>query len=78
MHAQNFGALWNLPPDDSFAHYYLGRVQLDAKLYAEAFQELERSGVPRPADAEFLHPGSYGIPRTRPARRRAQDGPTVS
>ena len=43
-----------LAPDDSFARYYLGRVQLDAKLYAEAFRELERSGVPWPGDAEFL------------------------
>ncbi len=43
-----------LAPDDSFARYYLGRVQLDAKLYAEAFRELERSGVPWPSDAEFL------------------------
>ncbi len=43
-----------LAPDDSFARYYLGRVQLDANLYAEAFRELERSGVPWPSDAEFL------------------------
>ena len=40
----------DLAPDDSFAHYYLGRVQLDAKLYESAFQELDRSSVPQPSD----------------------------
>jgi superkiller protein 3 len=43
-----------LAPDDSFAHYYLGRVQLDAKLYESAFQELDRSGLAWPADVQFL------------------------
>jgi tetratricopeptide (TPR) repeat protein len=43
-----------LAPDDAFAHYYLGRVQLDANHYAEAFAELERSCVPWPTDADFL------------------------
>jgi tetratricopeptide (TPR) repeat protein len=43
-----------LAPDDSFAHYYLGRVQLDASLYESAFQELDRSGVAWPADPQFL------------------------
>jgi tetratricopeptide (TPR) repeat protein len=43
-----------LAPDDSFARYYLGRVQLDAKLYESAFQELERSGLSWPADVPFL------------------------
>ncbi len=63
-----------LAPDDSFAHYYLGRVQLDAKLYAEAFQELERSGVPRPADAEFLIQAATGyreLGRQEDARKTA-------
>lgn len=43
-----------LAPDDSFAHYYLGRVQLDAKLYESAFQELDRPGLAWPADVPFL------------------------
>ncbi|HXF12657.1 MAG TPA: tetratricopeptide repeat protein [Terriglobales bacterium] len=44
----------DLAPDDNFAHYYLGRVQLDAKLYESAFQELDRSGVSWPSDPGFL------------------------
>lgn len=43
-----------LAPTDSFAHYYLGRVHLDAGLYDSAFQELDRSGIAWAADAEFL------------------------
>src|SRR5260370_2279856 len=43
-----------LSPDDSFAHYYLGRVELDARQYEEAFHELEVSGKPLPAEASFL------------------------
>jgi tetratricopeptide (TPR) repeat protein len=50
----------NLAPDDSFAHYYLGRVQLDAKIYENAFQELERSGVSWPTDVEFLIEAANG------------------
>jgi len=49
-----------LSPDDSFAHYYLGRVQLDAQLYALAFEELERSHVPWPTDPEFLIQAATG------------------
>lgn len=43
-----------LSPKDSFAHYYLGRVQLDGQVYAEAFRELELSDVPWPAEPGFL------------------------
>jgi superkiller protein 3 len=43
-----------LSPDDSFAHYYLGRVELDAQRYEQAFFELELSRQPLPSDAEFL------------------------
>jgi tetratricopeptide (TPR) repeat protein len=43
-----------LSPDDAFAHYYLGRVQLDAQHYEQAFLELKRSGVEWPSDPEFL------------------------
>ena len=44
----------DLDPQDSFAHYYLGRVLLDSKDYAEALSELNRSSVPWPDDTDFL------------------------
>jgi tetratricopeptide (TPR) repeat protein len=50
----------DLAPDDTFAHYYLGRVQLDAKLYQSAFQELDRSGVSWPSDVRFLIEAANG------------------
>jgi tetratricopeptide (TPR) repeat protein len=43
-----------LSPDDSFCHYYLGRVQLDSQQYAEAFRELRLSGLQLPEDPAFL------------------------
>lgn len=43
-----------LVPDDSYAHYYLGRVLLDSKDYAGALAELDRTSVPWPSDADFL------------------------
>jgi Flp pilus assembly protein TadD len=43
-----------LSPDDVFAHYYLGRVELDAQRYEQAFRELDRSRQPYPADARLL------------------------
>jgi tetratricopeptide (TPR) repeat protein len=49
-----------LAPDDSFAHYYLGRVQLDAGLYESAFQELDRSRSTWPADPQFLIEAATG------------------
>lgn len=49
-----------LAPNDSFAHYYLGRVQLDAGLYESAFQELDRSGIAWPADPQFLIEAANG------------------
>lgn len=42
-----------LSSTDSFAHYYLGRVELDERHYAPAIKELETSHVPLPADADF-------------------------
>jgi Flp pilus assembly protein TadD len=42
-----------LSSGDSFAHYYLGRVLLDARDYAGAVQELETSQVPLPEDTDF-------------------------
>jgi len=49
-----------LSPDDSFAHYYLGRVELDAQSYEQAFLELELSRQPLPADAGFLIQAATG------------------
>jgi len=43
-----------LSPDDSFAHYYLGRVGLDARQYEQAFHELELSHQPLPAEPGLL------------------------
>jgi Flp pilus assembly protein TadD len=42
-----------LSSSDSFAHYYLGRVQLETQHYSQAIQELEISRVPLPADEDF-------------------------
>jgi tetratricopeptide (TPR) repeat protein len=42
-----------LSPEDGFAHYYLGRVELQANRYVLAFHELEISGIPPPSDADF-------------------------
>jgi tetratricopeptide (TPR) repeat protein len=43
-----------LSPDDLFAHYYLGRVELDAQRYEKAFHEFDLSRQPFPADAGLL------------------------
>jgi len=48
------GRAVELSPDDSFAHYYLGRVELDAQQFERAFHELELSGQPLPAEPDFL------------------------
>ena len=45
---------------DAFAHYYLGRVQLDGQFYAEAFRELELSDVQWPAEPGFLIEAAEG------------------
>jgi tetratricopeptide (TPR) repeat protein len=42
-----------LVPADAFAHYYLGRVDLDLQLYPVAIQELNTPGAPTPPDAAF-------------------------
>jgi tetratricopeptide (TPR) repeat protein len=49
-----------LSPDDPYAHYYLGRVELDAQRYEQAFQELETSRQPLPADPGFLIQAATG------------------
>jgi tetratricopeptide (TPR) repeat protein len=61
-----------LSPEDSFAHYYLGRVHLDAEHYPQAFDELARSHVPWPEDPVFLievATGYAAIGRTDDAQR---------
>ena len=61
-----------LSPKDSFAHYYLGRVQLDGRFYAEAFRELELSDVPWPGEPGFLIEAAEGylaLGRQEDARR---------
>lgn len=49
-----------LSPDDSFAHYYLSRVELDEQRYEQAFHELELSRQPFPADSGFLLQATTG------------------
>jgi len=61
-----------LLPSDSFAHYYLGRVQLEAQHYLEAVQELEISRVPLPMEAGFsiqLATGYIALGRREDARK---------
>ena len=61
-----------LAPDDSFAHYYLGRVQLDAALYESAFHELDRSGVGWPGFLNSLSKPQMAISRLGGRRRPAR------
>ena len=49
-----------LKPDDSFAHFYLGRVELDARQYERAFRELRQSGLDLPADPGFVLAAATG------------------
>ncbi len=61
-----------LSPGDSFAHYYLGRVLLEAQRYLQAIQELEISRVPLPADARFsiqVTAGYIALGRREDARK---------
>jgi tetratricopeptide (TPR) repeat protein len=50
----------SLSPGDLFAHYYLGRVELDAEQYEPAFHELDISRQQLPADAAFLIQATTG------------------
>jgi len=70
-----------LSPTDSFAHYYLGRVQLDRQVYSEAFRELELSDVPWPAEPGFLVQAAAGyvaLGRQDEARKRLHQLVTLS
>jgi tetratricopeptide (TPR) repeat protein len=64
-----------LSPKDSFAHYYLGRVQLDGQFYADAFRELQLSDVPWPREPSFLIQAAEGylaLGRQEEARKTLQ------
>lgn len=50
----------DLSPGDSFAHYYLGRTQLEAKAYSQAFPELELARANWPSDPDFLMEAAAG------------------
>jgi len=43
----------DLSPDDPYAHYYLGRVELDLKNYPEAVTHLDKSKSVWPSDGEL-------------------------
>ncbi|HEX5482585.1 MAG TPA: tetratricopeptide repeat protein, partial [Terriglobia bacterium] len=43
-----------LQPADSYARYYLGRVELQEGRFREALRDLEKSKLPWPGDADFL------------------------
>jgi tetratricopeptide (TPR) repeat protein len=49
-----------LSPGDAFAHYYLGRVELETQQYADAFHELELSRMPWPEEPNFLIQAARG------------------
>lgn len=49
-----------LSPADAFAHYYLGRVELDAGRYEPAFHELDLSQQSLPDDPAFLIQAATG------------------
>jgi tetratricopeptide (TPR) repeat protein len=69
-----------LSPDDSFAHYYLGRVELDSQRYEQAFRELEISNQPLPADPSFLIQAATGyvaLGRKEDARKDLEQAMTL-
>lgn len=43
-----------LAPDDSFARFYLGRVELQGGAFRQAIHDIEQSGLAWPRDPEFL------------------------
>ena len=50
----------DLSPDDPYAHYYLGRVELDLKNYPEAVGHLDKSKSVWPQDAQFYLQAAAG------------------
>jgi len=49
-----------LKQDDSFAHFYLGRVELDSRQYERAFVELRQSGLDLPTNPGFVFAAATG------------------
>lgn len=60
----SLGQALELNSADSFAHYYLGRVKLDARLYGLAFLELKQSGMDLPRDPQFVFAAVTGYVAT--------------
>src|SRR5438046_10513104 len=46
----------SLFPDESFAHYYVGRVRLDTQQFTEALRALKLHDVSRPGDTDASIP----------------------
>jgi tetratricopeptide (TPR) repeat protein len=70
-----------LSPGDAFAHYYLGRVELDAGRYETAFRELALSHQTLPADPTFSIQAATGyvaLGRLEDARNSLEQLTTVS
>ena len=68
-------AALKLAPDDAFANYYLGRVELERQQYPAAFRALESSGMPLPDDPDLLIAAAKGystVGRQQDARDMAQ------
>ena len=70
-----------LSPGDSFAHYYLGRAQLDAQEYENAIRELKLSQLPFPDDPPFLlqlAQGCVAVGDSEGARKILRQASTLS
>lgn len=68
----SLASVLKLAPNDQYAHYYLGRVELESGHYAAAFAELERSHAAWPDDPDFLLAATAGylsLRRNNDARR---------
>jgi tetratricopeptide (TPR) repeat protein len=53
-------AALKLVPEDAFASYYLGRVELELQQYGDAFVALKHSGIPLPDDPDVLTAAAKG------------------
>lgn len=58
--ARDLARAVDLSPQDSFAHYYLGRVYLEAQRYRDAVEQLQASQALWPDDTEFLLEAARG------------------
>ena len=50
----HFATALKLNPDDRFARYYLGRVELELPQYEAAFRHLQESAIPLPDEPDLL------------------------